>query len=51
MPSLGRFFELRYKQLRNYKPRSEVIKDISLRIFGQLDEEPMENRKNIDNIV
>jgi len=35
MPSLGRFFELRYEQLRKYEPSSKLIKDISMRIFGQ----------------
>jgi len=38
MPSLGRFFELRYEQLRTYKPSSKIIQDISMRIFGELDE-------------
>merc|ERR1719411_270043 len=33
--------------LRECKPRSEMIKDISLRIFGQLDEEPREIQKKI----
>jgi len=47
MPSLGRFFELRYEQLRKYKPRSKLIKDISQRIFGQFDEEPKANQKKI----
>jgi len=46
MPSLGRFFELRYEQLRTYKPSSKIIQDISMRIFGQLDE-PEVNRKKI----
>jgi len=46
MPSLGRFFELRYEQLRKYKPSSKIIKDISMRIFGQLDE-PKVSRKKI----
>jgi len=40
MPSLGRFFELRYEQLRKYNPRSEIIKNISKRIFGQFEEQP-----------
>jgi len=42
MPSLGRFFELRYEQLRKYKPSSKIINDISMRIFGQLDEPEMD---------
>jgi len=46
MPSLGRFFELRYEQLRKYKPSSKIINDISMRIFGQLDE-PKVSRKKI----
>jgi len=46
MPSLGRFFELRYEQLRAYKPSSKIIQDISMRIFGQSDE-PKGNRKKI----
>jgi len=46
MPSLGRFFELRYEQLRKYKPSSKFINDISMRIFGQLDE-PKVSRKKI----
>jgi len=41
-PSLGRFFELRYEQLRKYKPSSKIINDISMRIFGQLDEPKMD---------
>jgi len=46
MPSLGRFFELRYEQLKKYKPSSKLINDISMRIFGQLDE-PKVSRKKI----
>jgi len=46
MPSLGRFFEHRYEQLRTYKPRSKIIEDISMRIFGELDE-PKVNLKKI----
>jgi len=46
MPSLGRFFELRYEQVRKYKPSSKIIKDISMRIFGQVDE-PKVSRKKI----
>jgi len=46
MPSLGRFFELRYEQLRKYKPSSAIINDISMRIFGHLDE-PKVSRKKI----
>jgi len=46
MPNLGRFFELRYEQLRKYKPSSKIINDISMRIFGQLDE-PKVSRKKI----
>jgi len=46
MPSLGRFFELRYEQLRTNKPSSKIIQDISMRIYGQLDE-PKVNRKKI----
>jgi len=38
MPSLGRFFELRHEQLIKYSRRSEIIKDISMRIFGEFDE-------------
>jgi len=47
MPSLSRFFELRYEQLRKFTPRSEIIKDISLRIFGQFEEEPKISPKKI----
>jgi len=46
MPSLGRFFELRYEQLRTCKPQSKIIQDISMRIFGVLDE-PKVNQKKI----
>jgi len=46
MPSLARFFELRYEQLRTYKHSSKIIQDISMRIFGQSDE-PKGNRKKI----
>jgi len=46
MPNLGRFFELRYEQLRTSKPRSKIIQDISMRIFGELDE-PKVNLKKI----
>jgi len=46
MPSLGRFFELRYEQLRTYKPSSNIIQDISMRIFGESDE-PKANLKKI----
>jgi len=46
MPSLGRFFELRYEQLRTCKPQSKIIQDISMRIFGDLDE-PKVNQKKI----
>jgi len=45
MPSLGRFFELRYEQLRKYNPNSKVIKDISMRIFGQVDEPKVSLKK------
>jgi len=45
MPSLGRFFELRYEQLRTYKPSSKIIQDISMRIFGQLDEARVSRKK------
>jgi len=47
MPSLGRFFELRYEQLRRYKPRSEIIRDISLKIFGHFEDEPRLTPKKI----
>jgi len=45
MPSLGRFFELRYEQVRKYKPNSKIIKDISMRIFGQVDEPKVSLKK------
>jgi len=46
MPNLARFFELRYEQLRTYKQSSKIIQDISMRIFGHLDEHKV-NRKKI----
>jgi len=45
MPSLGRFFELRYEQLRTCKPQSKMIQDISMRIFGDLDEPKVKQKK------
>jgi len=45
MPDLARFFVLRYEQLRKYKPRSKIIKDIEMRIFGQLEEPKMDLKK------
>merc|ERR550534_710621 len=47
MLSLGRFFELRHEQLKKHNPRSEIIKDISIRIFGQFHEEPKFKPKQI----
>jgi len=45
MPSLGRFFELRYEQLRTCKPQSKIIQDILMRIFGDLDEPKVTQKK------
>jgi len=42
LPSLGSFFDLRYEQLREYKPSSKIINDISMRSFGQFDEPKMD---------
>jgi len=50
MPSLSRFFELRYEQLRKCSRRSEIIKDISVRIFGQF-EEPKVTPKKIQRAL
>jgi len=45
MPSLGRFFELRYEQLRKHKPSSKIIEGISMRIFGQVDKPKVKLKK------